>query len=142
MARVQIIITADNGQRVVVDTVIREDLLRLPNCDAMQDAAMNHVSTKFIQAYSHLFRSKQMTPSELRHRVAHENNRLIPISPSLGSHWLQQRFRERNCSDLYGHCYHSGQFIDWFCCMCGNNVDGMPEQNCTICASTSEEVSK
>lgn len=51
----------------------------------------------------------------------------------LTSRWQQWK-RERACRRLTYHCWHpANAMIEWFCCMCGGDVDGMPAQRCTMC---------
>lgn len=46
---------------------------------------------------------------------------------------VEQWRRRRECRREYGHCWHAAGFIEFFCCMCGADVDGMPAQNCGFC---------
>ncbi len=49
--------------------------------------------------------------------------------------WLRQRLRERTCAQMTGHCFHLPQdsLIDWFCCMCAGQAQGLPPQRCRLC---------
>lgn len=49
------------------------------------------------------------------------------------SRWHRWR-QERACRKTTGHCWHPDGFVDWFCCMCSANTDGMPPQRCVHCA--------
>lgn len=42
---------------------------------------------------------------------------------------------ERACRRELGHCWHLmwGHLIDWFCCSCGAETDGLPRQRCKLC---------
>lgn len=54
--------------------------------------------------------------------------------PRRPSRWQQWR-RKRACRRLTHHCWHPADaMIEWFCCMCGGDIDGMPAQRCTMCA--------
>lgn len=55
MALVRMVITADNGKKVVQLFQVREDLLSTAS-DAEQDAEMAMVSRKFSTAYQELFK--------------------------------------------------------------------------------------
>jgi hypothetical protein len=49
--------------------------------------------------------------------------------PQLGglSAWQRWHLR-RDCRHQGGHFWHpEGAMIDWFCCFCGKQTDGMPE---------------
>jgi hypothetical protein len=48
---------------------------------------------------------------------------------SLWHRWKQ----ERACRKATGHCWHPEALIDWFCCLCGADTDGMPPQECVHC---------
>lgn len=43
--------------------------------------------------------------------------------------------RERACRIRTGHCYHPEGLVDWWCCMCGRDEQGMPEQKCVYCVA-------
>lgn len=50
-----------------------------------------------------------------------------PSKPAKGSWWVQWK-RERACHKQGGHWWHPDDgMIDWFCCQCGKETDGMPE---------------
>lgn len=42
--------------------------------------------------------------------------------------------RSRECRREFGHCWHPEGLIDWWCCMCSAETDGMPPQHCAFCA--------
>lgn len=42
--------------------------------------------------------------------------------------WWSQRRHERACRRLGGHWWHPADaMITWFCCLCGKETDGMPQ---------------
>jgi hypothetical protein len=44
-----------------------------------------------------------------------------------GGFWVQRRV-EKNCRKGGGHFWHPDSgMIDWFCCNCGAERDGMPK---------------
>jgi hypothetical protein len=53
----------------------------------------------------------------------------FPVKPIRDtSPWYRWK-RERACHKTGGHWWHieSGSLIDWFCCQCGAERDGMPQ---------------
>lgn len=50
--------------------------------------------------------------------------------------WFRRRY-ERSCRINIGHCWHPTGMIDWWCCECGSETDGMPPQNCRLCKAGS-----
>jgi hypothetical protein len=47
--------------------------------------------------------------------------------PLRASYWLQRR-RQRDCHRNGGHWWHPADpMIAWFCCNCGAERDGMPQ---------------
>lgn len=49
-----------------------------------------------------------------------------PAKPLRASWWLQFK-REWRCWRSGGHYWHPEGMIDWFCCQCGAETDGMPK---------------
>jgi hypothetical protein len=51
-----------------------------------------------------------------------------PAKPLRGS-WLVQAQAERNCMENGGHWWHPEVegLIDWYCCRCGAEDEGMPQ---------------
>lgn len=47
--------------------------------------------------------------------------------------WWEQRVREWRCRRETGHCWHPEGMIDWWCCECSGETDGMPAQRCLLC---------
>jgi hypothetical protein len=43
--------------------------------------------------------------------------------------WLMQLRAEIECVASGGHWWHPDGMIDWFCCQCGAEIDGMPPDN-------------
>lgn len=41
--------------------------------------------------------------------------------------------REHACRKEVGHCWHPEGLIDWWCCLCAAEMDGMPSQACRYC---------
>jgi hypothetical protein len=42
--------------------------------------------------------------------------------------------RERACLKSLGHCWHPEDMIGWYCCECGGDTEGTPEQWCVHCS--------
>lgn len=61
--------------------------------------------------------------------------------PLRGTGWTQWR-AERACRKTTGHCWHPDGFVDWWCCSCSAETDGMPEQRCTSCTNAPDGVSR
>ena len=52
---------------------------------------------------------------------------LFPSKPARCS-WYMQWQRERACPKRGGHWWHPDDgMIGWFCCQCGKETEGMPE---------------
>ncbi len=47
--------------------------------------------------------------------------------------WLLRRQIERDCRKRTNHCWHPEGMIDWWCCMCSGETEGMPGQQCMHC---------
>lgn len=58
--------------------------------------------------------------------------------PLRGTGWTQWR-AERACRKSTAHCWHPEGMVDWWCCMCSADTDGMPEQRCTYCTAPPAE---
>lgn len=57
----------------------------------------------------------------------------VPRPARHRSRWQQWK-RERACRRDTRHCYHPADvMIEWFCCMCSADIDGMPDQRCVFC---------
>jgi hypothetical protein len=54
------------------------------------------------------------------------------------SRWRQLR-REWRCRTTVGHCWHPIGMIDWWCCVCSGETDGMPAQNCAHCRTKGDD---
>jgi hypothetical protein len=52
--------------------------------------------------------------------------------------WWEQRKRERRCRQELGHCWHPDGYVDWWCCECSADTDGMPLRRCGHCAARPE----
>jgi len=51
----------------------------------------------------------------------------FPAKPLRASFWLQVR-RQHDCRTAGGHWWHPADpMIAWFCCQCGAERDGMPQ---------------
>jgi hypothetical protein len=48
------------------------------------------------------------------------------------SRWHRWR-HERACGKASGHCWHSGEFLGWWCCLCSADCGGIPPQRCRYC---------
>ena len=54
--------------------------------------------------------------------------------PLRDTSWWHRRKQERACRKTLGHCWHPGDgMIDWWCCACSAETDGMPRQECKVC---------
>jgi hypothetical protein len=53
--------------------------------------------------------------------------------PLRDTSWWHRWKQERACRKGTGHCWHPEGLIDWWCCMCSAETDGMPEQECVHC---------
>lgn len=53
--------------------------------------------------------------------------------PLRDTSWWHRWRAERACRKATGHCWHPDGFVDWWCCMCSADTDGMPEHRCTHC---------
>jgi hypothetical protein len=54
--------------------------------------------------------------------------------PLRDTSWWRRHQAERACRKTLGHCWHPEGLIDWWCCACSGETDGMPEQRCKVCA--------
>jgi len=59
----------------------------------------------------------------------------VVARPPRDTSWWRRRKQEKACAGTAGHCWHAGGFIDWWCCMCSGEVDGMPDQRCIYCVA-------
>lgn len=52
-----------------------------------------------------------------------------PVLPAKSANPLQRWRLHRECYRNGGHWWHPepGTMIDWFCCQCGQQTDGMPK---------------
>lgn len=51
-----------------------------------------------------------------------------PAKPMRSTSWWQRWKVERACKKRGGHWWHPDSgMIDWFCCQCGKETDGMPK---------------
>jgi len=57
--------------------------------------------------------------------------------PLRGAGWTRWK-AERTCRKTTGHCWHPEGMIDWWCCMCSAETDGMPTQRCVHCTSETQ----
>lgn len=48
------------------------------------------------------------------------------------SRW-HRRKREDACRKTTGHCWHADGMVDWWCCICSADIEGMPPQQCIYC---------
>jgi hypothetical protein len=55
------------------------------------------------------------------------------VARPLRAGWWTQRKAERACRETTGHCWHACGYVDWWCCMCSGETDGMPAQRCVHC---------
>lgn len=55
--------------------------------------------------------------------------------PLRAAGWTQWR-RQRVCRKATGHCWHPAEnsLVDWWCCMCSGETEGMPADKCKHCA--------
>jgi hypothetical protein len=58
--------------------------------------------------------------------------------------WLRDRWTvwqvQRSCRRTIGHCWHPTGYVDWRCCECGKDTDGMPAHRCTLCNGLTHDV--
>lgn len=79
---------------------------------------------------------RPIAPAPMRHhRVRRE---VAPgvwevARPLRDTSWWHRRKQERACRKTLGHCWHPAGFVDWWCCECSAETDGMPAQECKIC---------
>lgn len=73
-----------------------------------------------------------MTHHATVHRIP--GSRVTEVAkPLRGWGWTQWR-AERACRKATNHCWHPEGMVDWFCCMCAAETDGMPPSRCVHCA--------
>lgn len=72
------------------------------------------------------------------HSVMRRIGGVTVVARPLRAGWWTQRKAERACRKTTGHCWHAEGLVDWWCCMCSGETDGMPEQRCVhcLCAAT------
>lgn len=58
---------------------------------------------------------------------------LLVARPLRDTSWWHRWKQERACRKATGHCWHPEGLVDWWCCMCSGETDGMPEQRCAHC---------
>jgi hypothetical protein len=56
--------------------------------------------------------------------------------PLHDSSWWHRVWQERACRKSTGHCWHPEAMIDWWCCMCSAEIDGLPPQRCRYCLTS------
>lgn len=61
------------------------------------------------------------------------------VRPLRDTSWWHRWKAEGACRKTLGHCWHVGGFVDWWCCACSAETDGMPAQECKICARLATE---
>ena len=49
--------------------------------------------------------------------------------------WWQRRKTAKFCRRHTNHCWHPAAMIDWWCCMCSSETDGLPPQRCVYCVA-------
>lgn len=54
--------------------------------------------------------------------------------PLRDTSWWHRWRAERACRKTLGHCWHPDGLVDWWCCECSAETDGMPKHECTVCA--------
>lgn len=60
------------------------------------------------------------------------------VARPLRAGWWTQRQRERRCRREIGHCWHPEGIVDWWCCECSAETEGMPRKECAVCAAQPE----
>lgn len=55
------------------------------------------------------------------------------VRPLRDTSWWHRWRQERACRQATGHCWHPSGFVDWWCCMCGGETDGIPPNRCIHC---------
>lgn len=58
--------------------------------------------------------------------------------PLRDTSWWHRWQQERACRKTTGHCWHPDGLIDWWCCMCSAETDGMPAQKCVHCLAAEQ----
>ena len=53
--------------------------------------------------------------------------------PLRDTSWWHRWRQERACRRTVGHCWHPAGYVDWWCCECSADTDGMPDHNCRLC---------
>lgn len=73
---------------------------------------------------------------ERHHRVRHRTaaGALEIVRPVRDTSWWHRWKAERACRKQLGHCWHPEGMIDWWCCLCSGETEGMPEQRCVFCS--------
>lgn len=77
-------------------------------------------------------------PMPLRH---HTNRRRTAAGtwevarPMRYTSWWDRWREERACRKRYRHCWHPEGMIDWWCCLCSAETEGMPPQRCVQCVA-------
>lgn len=56
----------------------------------------------------------------------------VKVTGAGNSWWFRWRVKHQ-CRRHTGHCWHALGIIDWECCMCPAETDGMPERRCKFC---------
>lgn len=82
-----------------------------------------------------------MAPAPLRHHTVRREAApgvWVVARPLRSGSWWFRRREERDCRKVYGHCWHPDGYVDWWCCMCSADTDGMPEQRCIVCTRAGE----
>jgi hypothetical protein len=76
-----------------------------------------------------------------RHVAHHRTRREVApgvweiARPLRDTSWWHQWKRQRRCRRETGHCWHPEGLIDWWCCLCSGETDGMPPQECVHCTA-------
>lgn len=75
------------------------------------------------------------TPVSSHHRIRREVAEQVwaVARPVRDPSWLGRRRAQRVCRTSIGHCWHADGPVDWWCCVCSAETDGMPLQECRIC---------
>ncbi len=80
-----------------------------------------------------------MIVEQRQHQRHHQNLRRVSpgvsevARPLRDTSWWHRWEAERACRKAYGHCWHPDGFVEWWCCMCSGETDGMPPQECVFC---------
>lgn len=57
----------------------------------------------------------------------------VVARPLRDTSWWHRWKQERRCRKVAGHCWHPDGLVDWWCCMCSGETDGMPPERCIHC---------